>query len=1155
MVKWDKFIIFFIFMKKEFQENTPWEEQILNKKDTFSILWEYISSKVLDIVSNTKNFDNSSIYNQNIPYWDWVIIEDFWYDNRDNNEYEKKLNDFQEKYNNNREKQTDFSVLYNYLYNLQTQWIDIINNEKLVEEIINFYIWEYHYKKNKRTVLSQIEHIIECYAYSVELWLEFLFTSNFYKPIELIGRTNNFKIILELLKQFKDNGLWNNDLIELLAHSQKINDIRGKKYVIDKLKWVVKLFLRCKELYWNEYNRIFSILSNQKNGSNIIEWIHDFYLQTGHLVSLWSIYSILKKTDNIWFINKIIFNKYLQSAFQIEKQLHEEYPTLSKNSEVTKELVVMRLKNREFFGANHLAKFKWINTLNITNLLKLSLNTDKASDILIGLYDANIKGVWYNDNNSDIIALLFWILWFLEDKIPEDIKVGITDLVSNNKDKIYSKIKKYYSEFLNSWKWTDDMRVFCKSVKSFWLWNLSQAQTLTNFLSVLNEKGNPKINELLQSFEEKNSKLSNQEKTHFYNISIDILKVSPKLLESYWELMALLDQEQTKYFLENLYTLHNVLINFALLSWKKFWVFNEFKKEVIWKLLKDCKNWNITEVLEKNKKEIQDKIILKAKNKSWIIKIPEIFSEEAIENIKQFSIYYTNIHARNKEKTKMIWMALWLKLNWSWEKFRSLEEINFNEYFEPETAGFAWEYKTKLIELFSKNWLQSKELKILQESMSNIMIWTAETIDQKLINIKNHITNQLTDRDAYSEEMYKIFELYKKYWKDFWKALALKFQSFTKNITFDKTTIEILSQLWELRSTQQVKQIQEQIDVVKWVIWINEDLTKIDLETPIKEWNELLIPNQEIINIFSRLWENFSSNSWVIALSQDVSYLTDLVWKDRQKQGNERILSKQEYELALNYLNSIKTKLDSLYKYLFDLEEIFKNRFCEKDKNWKDWEKKELVVKKLYEKEELLKSRIEDLKNEILKSQNKDSWTIEMMTTMTSSLTDVIANIRWCLWCQKKECNNDTNLRFTAPNEFFIMSKKIWSQKSFTDQPVTLLESNNWLVFILDTLRGETKTADILIAHILVLLKKIKQTKRKDIQVLFPANASGGVWITAEYMRKRIKEEIDDKIEVQDNFQFNIKIPNQDFYDPYYEWWHGRYKKDAIVSGIMIKLG
>jgi hypothetical protein len=316
-----------------------------------------------------------------------------------------------------------------------------------------------------------------------------------------------------------------------------------------------------------------------------------------------------------------------------------------------------------------------------------------------------------------------------------------------------------------------------------------------------------------------------------------------------------------------------------------------------------------------------------------------------------------------------------------------------------------------------------------------------------------------------------------------------------------------------------------------------------------------LIPSKEIITIFWKLKENFSSNSWVIALSQDVSYLTDLVLKDKQKQGNERILHNEEYECAINYLNSIKAKLDSLYTYLFDLEEIFKNRFCEKDKNWKDWEKKELVVKKLYEKEELLKSRIEDLKNEILKSQNKESWTIEMMTTMTSSLTDVISNIRWCLWCQKKECNNDTNLRFTAPNEFFIISKKTWSQKSFADQQVTLLESDNWLVFILDTLRGETKTADILIAHILVLLKKIKQTKRKDIQILFPVNASGGVWITAEYIIKRLKEEIDDKIEVQNNVPFHVKIPNQDYYDPYYEWWKMRDKVDTIVNGIMIKLG
>jgi len=160
-----------------------------------------------------------------------------------------------------------------------------------------------------------------------------------------------------------------------------------------------------------------------------------------------------------------------------------------------------------------------------------------------------------------------------------------------------------------------------------------------------------------------------------------------------------------------------------------------------------------------------------------------------------------------------------------------------------------------------------------------------------------------------------------------------------------------------------------------------------------------------------------------------------------------------------------------------------------------------------------------------------------IVSLMTNDLDIVIKNIRQCLWCKDKWCNNDTDLSFGCDDRFFITTSHREWDTSFADELVTLLPrepKEEWFTFVMDRIYGNNWSADILLNNINVIIKKINKLSpklRKQLSIFIPDNI--GLNLNEEWIEK-IKEQYNwIIIEKKD---ITVSVEEQPITDSYHEF-------------------
>ena len=316
-------------------------------------------------------------------------------------------------------------------------------------------------------------------------------------------------------------------------------------------------------------------------------------------------------------------------------------------------------------------------------------------------------------------------------------------------------------------------------------------------------------------------------------------------------------------------------------------------------------------------------------------------------------------------------------------------------------------------------------------------------------------------------------------------------------------------------------------------------LRKLDeekVDEAIEKLQTILLPSKEIMNIFNSFGEEFKASSGALALSQDLSYLENIIVKNDDK------ISVEQRKMLNEYLGAIRSQMLSLESVYGRVKDYF------------DKIKKSAHVIK----NEILINRLEGIEKILYRSDNAVSVT----TTMTGNLNLIVENMRACLGCKRKEINNDTNLTFGDLNKFYIMSQGEKQKGSISDEivffsPVKLPDGKQEMSFVMDKIY-DANSLDMIIAHIRSAIKKCSFLKKSfpEAKVSILVTDSALLGSTIEKVQEKINETIKE-VRASSLRGATVTIPESVFSVHYVEFGSslGRYKGgETIVSGLRIEV-
>jgi len=533
--------------------------------------------------------------------------------------------------------------------------------------------------------------------------------------------------------------------------------------------------------------------------------------------------------------------------------------------------------------------------------------------------------------------------------------------------------------------------------------------------------------------------------------------------------------------------------------------------------------WEL-EILEQYNNYFLDELKSNFSNILWIKKIPTELNQEKTNTIINHITYLSNMNNPNSYKESILIFFLSLKLNWLWDKFLKSESININELLNENHINNINNYikAKKENEVIKWNFSESDLKKLIQEDHI-LFIWNVQTISDTLSSI-NANNKEFLDIDMYNDKQKILLSFLEKYNKLLWASLANKFVNLEKGIEIKKENIAILKELkkglkidkWTKEKVLEIQQVLKEINpIIKFYNFVED--YKID--DKIKHFEELKIPKENIIKIFSKIWEQFTTNSNVLAVSSDIEYLEKLI-------KNSDNITPEEKKIVNNYLESIKWNIKELEKIFKYIKDRFSHLYKKISNNWN----------------QIFKNRIEEFSKLIFKWNESKN----LISTITSDFDKIIPNIRWCLSCTANECNNDTNLSFWDTNRFFILTNIEWSKKSISDQAVYLFNTNQWYNFVLDTMYWD-RSFDLYLSHVLLLIKKIKLLD-KNMWIFIPSK----VFSWTAFINK-LKEEDGITIKNVDNLEIDLNYSAS--WDIYHEFTSDKWVRESwksINSWILI---
>lgn len=698
--------------------------------------------------------------------------------------------------------------------------------------------------------------------------------------------------------------------------------------------------------------------------------------------------------------------------------------------------------------------------------------------------------------------------------------------------------------------------------------NLKHLESLGNLIHQVNsilenpktaERTKREIKNLLfeQELKFDKEKLSQDDRSEFYNLSNDILKASPSLYSAFSPIFESMSPKNLKIFIKDIFPFYQAQLTII----QEIGEYHEIEykpRELVYvrESLKNIKkrmedpSEDIKNIFASEKDRLVEVVKNGFKNRFGLMKIPSEFKQENLRSIQNGIRYINNINERSTQKETIIAFYIGLEINNEWDDFRQGKEIKLEEYFSGkqldiikslvESKNKGYELLSEIVGITKKQMPKFQEI-LQSDTISNI-IGNIKTVDVKLGDIKRNIL-ELMDPDIYEKQTDKnMVALLSEKGKLIGAVLAKTYNEISgKKISFDDEERELQSKIasiFDIKvwSVDKVKQIQDSIQPLSLIANMANKMNEEKVDENIQELTKRLMPSIRIIEIFNRLGEEFKQESGAMALSKDLTYLESLVIKDDKK-----ITPEEKEEIGV-YIDSIKNKMKDLEITLDKIREYFN-----KLKNTSH-----------LENNVLLKNRLADIEK-IIYSEDSSAM---IVSHMTKDLNLIIENMRQCLGCMRKEINNDTNLAFGDYNKFFMMNQGGKEKGSISDEivffvPIKTPNGREEMSFVLDRVYG-SKSSDILISNILSVYKKYQAIKKEfpkaNISITITNEAMLSVGLNSEIIKKRLSQVLKNITNMDEFTEMSVNIPPSAFGDNYVEFGSGRAREsgERQFSGLIL---
>lgn len=790
-------------------------------------------------------------------------------------------------------------------------------------------------------------------------------------------------------------------------------------------------------------------------------------------------------------------------------------------------------------------------------------------------------------NGQNIIAALTRFI-----KMDADDWMGATedDLVvkeafsgNETKDLAFQKLMGIYEEYLNSDEETKVPQILTV-LSAFMHENdgagpLSQIEAFLDFaggLSRLDEEGRI----LTRDIEKKMSKnrWDNQEKANFYAISAEVIQADPEIYREFTKLFVNIpDKRDFQAFTTEIYPLYRAKLallrdyedhsngigsGYTSVNYRSVDL-DELRNQLHNALLP----FNLQEDPERRQKGIdivKENILGEIsglfQSKFGLLPkaIPQEFDKPNAKAIEAMTLYLGNLASPTEQKKDIMGYFLALQFDKSgvWNKMRSGTEFspsglmnvassfNVQEALETSKANTPLTSANLKIEDPER---RSAFCKALQSDTELLRLSDTNTIDLKLQNLIGNL-EELTDPDLYPEaiDRQRVALLKEFSPKLIGKVAAGMFQRLNgRDIPLSDGEQEVIDRIASILGDNNLEMTPENIKVYfqDGLKGLKEPFSVLEKSSgaaqAIEELQDLLIPPDNIIQIFNRLGENFSTQSGVLALSADLDFLENLASKKENEMSDEDAAS------VKSYIESIREKMSELY----DVYEKAVQNFQKMQKSIHD------------SSPTSVKDKIGEIERIIASSGEQSNMTI----TCTTDMTTIINNMRACLSCKTKGINNDTDLTFGEGYKFFLYSTMSANKSSSSSDEIVFFVpvgegEEKRMSFVMDRVYGN-KNRDTLVGHVETILKKARALKSQfpevPISVTIPRStlSSCGMSLDAGSASDLGLFSLSETDRITDLTDEEVNVPISGFGDHYIEFGGGaRSAGSRQVSGIEIIL-
>jgi hypothetical protein len=804
------------------------------------------------------------------------------------------------------------------------------------------------------------------------------------------------------------------------------------------------------------------------------------------------------------------------------------------------------------------------------------------------LHEMDKKGQFLINENNILSYLSAFINLDANDwatnNIPDSAKSFIKETFQDtaNKNMVMDVLQKYWKDYLKS----DDSEAYPTVLQLMAQHNLdndgagplSQTEAFLNYMTAF-QSHKDELFDSAKIIEErlKKERWETSAISDFYNVSSEVIAASPDIYKDFIEFFnGIPDKKDFDMFINEIYPLYKAELTLQAEYTGGGWSTGKASKANyshldIVKMRTDLRNtllvFNLQELSPERQQDGVNRVreiilgeikeIFSSKFSITESATPTKFSSADIRIMTDMTLYHSNLAGRLPEKESLIGLFAALQLNkngsqTAWDTLRQGNVINAHDFLTSEKAETVNAILARSKENDPINVTNTglgsemlTEFKAdLQQEVESIRLGNIQTIDMRLSNVIGNI-EELCDPDLYPQDIDKRkIRILRQFPAKTVSAVSAKmYQSASgRQIKFNDEERSIQSELTKLLNDENKevtsenikKYLQDGFSLIKLPFNISQKIMESGARDEIIKLQRMLSPSPEIMSIFNRIGEQFSTQSGALALGADLDFLENLVVK---REGD---LSNDEKNTLHGYITLIREQM-------LKLEQIYAstvNTFSKTEKS-------------INSASPELAAKVEQISHIINGVTDQ-----KVITSVCSNqMTTIVENMRQCLSAKSAGINNDTDLTFGEGYKFYLYSHNETNpQGSIADEIIYLVPTENTngerkLSFVMDQLYGQ-KTSDVFLGHTETLVKKMRLLHEKfpdvNTSIFIPQNSMASVSLNSELLTQNLG---DSTVEISTVNNTKITVPQSAFGDHYIEF--GGYARGAgerIVNGIELKI-